>query len=201
MNELDRMKMIWKQENLQQMDDFPSIQPIVSGKLTQKLELFQQEQGYGTSIAGAIVMILMAVLIGSLAWKRNELFGFIAVGGLLVMAAGMIYFARQWRAASLHRPEQNLRLYLETRYRQLKLFNWLTFMRVLTGLAVGVFFFIMGEENPFSGDLRTKIGIVAFICLAIFLSLILFWWYRTQHPYRPSELRKEVLELLNQFEG
>lgn len=200
MNELDRMKMIWKQENSQRMMDFPSIQPIVSGKLTQKLELFQRENGFGTSITGAIVMILMAAMIGGLAWKKGEFLGFAVSVGLLFIAAGMIHFARRWRSVSLHKPEQNMRLYLESRYSQLRLLKWLSISRVFAGLSVGAFFFILGDEDPFSGGPLSNIGILAFVLLAIFLITVIFWWYRTQHPYRPQELRKELRELINQFE-
>lgn len=199
MNELEDMKKIWKQENTRAIDKFPPAQPVLAGSLNQQLELFQHEQGYGSSVAGAIVMIIMALLTGGLAWKKDELFGFIAMAGLLLLAAGMILFARKWRRASLHRPEQNLHSYLKSRYKQLTYLRWLTYYRILTGVTVAAFFFHIGGEFSFNGDAKSSIGIIAFIVLALFLSAVLIWWYQTQHPYRPDQLRKEILELLDQF--
>lgn len=179
----------------------PAQAPRMPRRLQEQLRLFDLENGAKSFLAQGIIYGLLGILWAIYAWREQSLWLALAPTGTLLISGYATWLARRMRGLKLPPPDLDLRAYLTARKEQLGLYlRSQRIFRGLAGLAIIGFGYPMLQETEVEMSRSAWVGVGAFAALALMLVFALLWWYRTQHPYRPQQLYRELTQLSAEFE-
>ena len=202
MKEWNDMRQVWQQQKAEPVDP-QTVKKIMSKRLERKIYLFQQEQSGRYYLFTALFALLIGSVYSWQAISKESYWTLLFAGGFFFMAGVHLWYGLKWRRISLPSPQDNSLAYLKAVFSQLKLHHQMRKI-VIWGslpLAAGLGLSLWEINSPEPMPVKVALAIIAFGLVALGLVMILLWWYRNHHPYRPNQLREEIAILLAEFEG
>ncbi|MDP5171056.1 MAG: hypothetical protein NWR72_12495 [Bacteroidia bacterium] len=202
MNELEQMKQIWQEQGMGE-DSTKQVSLAATrlpSALEKKLRLFDQENGYGSFLFGAIAMMFFAATYTLIAFKKAQPIGLIASLGFLGASVTLFRYYQKSKILAKPQPEESFYEYVKGKYQQLVLFHQLKVLRIVFGFLVAIGLTLINWPSIPHLQGKELAAVIAFLVFGLFIGAVLIWWYQTQHPYRTDELQRELKSLLDQFE-
>jgi hypothetical protein len=191
--EIKDLQHVWQQQPVPQRQ-------VRMGELRKKLRLYEQEEGKGSSLAGAIVMALFALAFAFLMIRRQESMWLILLAGaafnsiwLLIRYRMIVRMPDAGTAPQAYLRSQLARLRFSQRMRQILLV-------LMSAVVANTIVRTLAQGGDYALTPAELAGIGVFAAVAAVLAGVLIWWYRTQHPWREAEIEREIREILQDWE-
>ena len=203
MKDLEMMKQIWLEQPIPDAADAAHNKAIpgLPSRLEGQLRLFEQENGATSYLVATLVMLVLGGLFLFGILRQDMANGWLAAGGFWLASSVFGWYYIRSRQLARHDNDESVHAYIRAKYQQLGLYARLRWLRVGAAVLVGLGMYLAGG-SPGWADLegRSLIAVVAFGGVAVLLAGVLAWWYQTQHPYQLKQLRRDLRELLDQFD-